>query len=644
MCFAPVILVYPTFLEEVCLNMMFMFDSRSLKYKKPFGASAVGEDIEFNLFLPHTPAYYAPSLVIYNADNWDAPHVYGMDFIKSEEDANCYSCKACFDSPSLMFYHFRICTPDGNINLVKGENGIGFLSNENAPMWQLTVYEKLYDEPQFLNSGVFYQIFPDRFNRSKLPDPNIFPDRKIHENWSDMPDYLPNERGEITNSDYFGGNLEGIIEKLDYLAELNVSCIYLNPIFEAHSNHRYNTANYMKIDPFIGDEEDFKLLCSLADKRGIKVILDGVFSHTGDDSIYFNRRSRYDSLGAYQGEASPYYKWYSFESFPDKYKCWWGFDTLPEVNESDESYLEYIFGKDGVIEHWMKLGAYGFRLDVADELPDSFLDMLTAKVKSINPDAIVIGEVWEDASNKTSYSVRRRYLQGKQLDSVMNYPFKNAILQYISDGTGREFYETVMTILENYPKHVRDRLMNSISTHDTERALTLLSTYENVNDRRWQADHHNIPPHLLETGIKRLKLAMALQYFLPGVPCIYYGDEAGMAGYRDPFNRCTYPWGAENGEILEFAKELGKIRHNFKWLSCAEFTPVMFWKNACMFIREYGDEAILLMINRTSSSVRIDMPDKFHNGTVLMGSYNRHEKIIEPYSVVIIYSNGSREE
>ncbi len=618
--------------------MPFMFDSRSTKYKTPFGAASTGEKVTFNLFLPHTPAYYAPSLVIYSADNWDAPHVFGMDFIKSEEDSNCYSCSAVFETPALMFYHFRICTPDGNINLVKGDDGIGFLSNDINPMWQLTVYEKVYNPPEFLDGGIFYQIFPDRFHRSKLPDKNIFIERKIHENWSDMPDYMPNEHGEITNSDYFGGDFDGIIEKLDYLESLSVSCIYLNPVFEAHSNHRYNTANYMKIDPFIGDEESFARLCRKAGEKGIKIILDGVFSHTGDDSVYFNRYSRYNGAGAYQGEGSPYYKWYSFDNYPDKYKCWWGFKTLPEVNETDESYREYIFGNDGVIEHWMKLGSYGFRLDVADELPDSFIDLLTAKVKSINPDAIVIGEVWEDASNKTSYSVRRRYLQGRQLDSVMNYPFKNAVLRYISDGTGKDFYETVMSILENYPRHVTDRLMNSISTHDTERALTVLSTNENVNDRRWQADHHNIPDYMLETGIKRLKLAMALQYFLPGVPCIYYGDEAGMAGYRDPFNRCTYPWGNENTDTVAFARSLGEIRHKFKWLSYADFIPVMFWKNACAFIRSYNGNAVMLMINRSETAVRIDMPDQFHSGKVLLGNYNRSEKVIEPYSLVVIYS------
>lgn len=622
--------------------MSCMFDSRCLRHKKPFGAVSVGEKTEFNIYLPHTPAYYAPSLVIYTADNWDAPHVFGMDFVESVEISNRYTCSVTFEDAGLMFYHFRICTPEGNVNLVRGEGGIGYFSDKIDAMWQLTVYENVYEEPKFLDGGIMYQIFPDRFNRSKMPDQNIFPERKIHENWNEMPDYLPNEYGEITNSDYFGGDFDGIAEKLDYLESLSVSCIYLNPVFEAHSNHRYNTANYMKIDPYLGDEESFTRLCKSAENHGIKIILDGVFSHTGDDSIYFNRYSRYDSVGAYQGDKSPYFKWYDFESFPEKYRCWWGFKTLPEVNEEQSDYLNYICGDGGVIEHWLKLGAHGFRLDVADELPDKFLDAITAKVKSVKPDAVVIGEVWEDASNKTSYSVRRRYLQGKQLDSVMNYPFKNAILRYINDGAGRDFYEAVMTVLENYPKRVVSRLMNSLSTHDTERALTLLSTYENVNDRRWQADHHNIPAHRLDVGVKKLKLAMALQYFLPGVPCIYYGDEAGMYGYRDPFNRCTYPWGAENGGLVEFSKELGVIRRKFPWLSSADFAPVMFWKNVCMFIRSEGDEAVLIMVNRTDTPVRIDMPDRFHNGSVLLGAYNRHEKIIEPYSAVVIYSQEKK--
>ena len=619
--------------------MPFIFDSRATRYKKPFGPASVGEKIQFTIFLPHTPEYYAPSLVVYDADNWEAPHVFPMNFKKSYDDANSYRCEVAFEHPALMFYHFTICTPNGEINLVRGDDGVGYMSPNRDAMWQLTVYNKEYKTPEFLNSGIIYQIFPDRFNRSKLPDPNIFPERKIHENWSDMPDYLPNERGEITNSDYFGGNFDGIIEKLDYLESLSVSCIYLNPVFEAHSNHRYNTANYMKIDPFIGDDESFARLCKEADKHGIKVILDGVFNHTGDDSIYFNRYGRYNSLGAYQSKDSPYYNWYDFdENDREKYRCWWGFKTLPEVNEHNEDFQNYIFGKDGVIEHWMNLGAYGFRLDVADELPDYFLDALTAKVKSINPDAIVIGEVWEDASNKISYSQRRRYLQGKQLDSVMNYPFKNAILKYITDGTGKDFYESILTILENYPRHIRNNLMNSLSTHDTERVLTLLSTSENVNDRRWQADHHFIPPELLDKGIKRMKLAMSLQYFLPGVPCLYYGDEAGMSGYRDPFNRCTYPWGAENGEILSFAQQLGRIRKNFPWIAEADFIPVMFWNSVCVFIRNFENKELLIMINRTDSPVRVDMPDDFYNGTVIMGAYNINEKVIEPYSTVIIYA------
>ena len=256
---------------------------------------------------------------------------------------------------------------------------------------------------------------------------NPFPDRTIREDWGGQPYWRPNERGEVTNSDYFGGTLRGIEEKLPYLKSLHVTCLYLNPIFEAHSNHRYNTADYTKIDPVLGTEEDFQSLCAAAGRLGIRVMLDGVFSHTGSDSVYFNRQGRYPQPGAYQSQQSPYFSWYHFISWPEKYHSWWGFETLPEVEETDNNYNKYINGRQGVVRKWLKKGASGWRLDVADELPDSFLDQLTEAAKEEKPDAVVLGEVWEDATTKESYGSRRRYLLGRQLDSVMNYPFRNAV-------------------------------------------------------------------------------------------------------------------------------------------------------------------------------------------------------------------------
>ena len=372
---------------------------------------------------------------------------------------------------------------------------------------------------------------------------------------------------------------------------MGVDFIYLNPIFEAHSNHRYNTADYTKIDPLLGGEGDFARLCREAAALGIRVLLDGVFSHTGSDSVYFNQARRYPLDGAVNRPDSPYRSWYHFTRYPDQYDAWWGVKTLPETVETDPSFLEFITGEGGVIAQWMEKGASGFRLDVADELPDPALDRIAQRIKAFGPDKIVLGEVWEDASNKVSYSQRRRYLLGGQLDSVMNYPFRTAILEFLRLGDGAGFFRRVMEIAEHYPPSVLHSLMNPLSTHDTLRALTCLGgelpgrpqdaqyggdgeggedgglppiqpgdIYAQGRDREWQAARMHPSSRQYLEGVTRLRLAMVLQYLLPGVPSIYYGDEAGMWGYNDPFNRCCYPWGGEDRPLVDFVRRLGAFR------------------------------------------------------------------------------------
>ena len=347
------------------------------------------------------------------------------------ESEEWWDINISFDT-GLYFYHFTYETPFGRGNIFLHSSGCGEIATDGKE-WQLTVYDKDYKTPDWIKGGIMYQIFPDRFHKGKGNIKNVPEDRKIHENTTDTPVWKPNEEGKILNNDYYGGNLKGIEEKLPYIASLGVNVIYLNPIFEAHSNHRYNTADYSKIDSLLGDEKDFKALCKKADEYGIKILLDGVFSHTGSDSIYFNREGRYDSIGAFNSTESPYKDWFTFED-NGKYKSWWGIDTLPETNEDNESFIEYIAGKNGIAEKWLKCGAYGYRLDVADELPDKFLDEFCKSVKSLNNDYVVIGEVWEDATNKISHGGRRKYLLGEQLDSVMNYPFATAILTFMRYG------------------------------------------------------------------------------------------------------------------------------------------------------------------------------------------------------------------
>lgn len=542
-----------------------------------------------------------------------------------------------FDA-GLYYYYFTYETPFGRGNIFLHSCGCGQISPEGK-QWQLTVYDKNYTTPEWIKGGIMYQIFPDRFCKGKGNIKNVPEDRIIHENATDTPAWKPNHNGKILNNDYYGGNLKGIEEKLPYIASLGVNVIYLNPIFEAHSNHRYNTADYSKIDSLLGDEKDFMSLCKKSEEYGIKIILDGVFSHTGSDSIYFNREGRYNSPGAYNNENSPYKDWFTFEE-NGKYKSWWGIDTLPETNEANESFIEYIAGKNGIAEKWLKCGAYGYRLDVADELPDKFLDKFCKKVKSINKDYVVIGEVWEDATNKISHGGRRKYLLGEQLDSVMNYPFASAILTFMRYGVAENFMESVVTICENYPKTALDCLMNHIGTHDTARILTSL-IYDSIEHkpRHIQIDC-KLNAEEYEKAKQLLKCATVLQYTLPGFPSIYYGDEAGVEGGGDPFNRSFFPWGAEDSDLTEWYKKLGGIRNSLKCLKNGVFKPYSAMLSCVAYTRETENEKILVIANRNYHEIDYYLPDEFkYKEEMIYGAQVTDFVKIPANCAVIIKSN-----
>lgn len=577
-----------------------IYDSRSPDCKKPFGALKTGEQAEFCIRLPKNSEYTCPRMLLFQADAWDTPQEIEMSFVKPTLSYNVFSCKLSLPAPQLYFYCFSALHSGVTNYLSRSADNTGVFLNSPSQLWQLTVYDAGFETPDFLKGGMIYQIFPDRFCNSGSEKVNIPADRKLHRSWYELPEYLPDEQGEITNTDYFCGDLPGITEKLPYLRELGVTCIYLNPVFEAHSSHRYNTADYLKIDPLLGTNEDLRMLCAEGKKLGVAVILDGVFSHTGDDSVYFNRKGRYPAEGAYNSENSPYFSWYDFSNWPNAYSSWWGFETLPNVNEVNPDYLEFICGENGVLRYWLSLGVSGYRLDVADELPDAFIDALTACVKGYDPQALVLGEVWEDASNKVAYGVRKRYFLGRQLDSVMNYPFKDAILSFLRFGGGAGLNNTVLSILENYPKPVVDVLMNALSTHDVERAITMLAGEPLAeHDRAWQASRHFLGEDAFLQGKCLFELGEVLQFFLPGVPSIYYGDEIGMTGYRDPFNRCTYPWESGDLTLLAFTRSLSAIRKKFRaLLADAPFLPLAFDDNFFAFARMKGGEGLFVAVNR----------------------------------------------
>lgn len=534
-----------------------MFNSRDPHYRFPTGAVEAGRSIHFRVTLPRELSCSAARLIV-EAENEPAVLCDMFWCGMNGDDQEWWECDFTPKARGLYFYLFEANTYRGVQRLSRGEHGEAIFGGTYR--WQLTVYQEGFTTPDWLEGGIMYQIFPDRFYKAGGEKAGLPEGRTYHEDWYEQPDWRPNEKGRITNTDFFGGDLKGVEEKLPYLKELGVTCIYLNPVFESHSNHRYDTADYMRIDPLLGDEQDFTELCARAKELGIHVMIDGVFSHTGSDSVYFNREGRYLGPGAYNSKESPYYDWYNFRKWPDEYESWWGFDTLPNVNETDESYDEFINGENGVVRRWLRAGASGWRLDVADELPDLFIDRLSEAAKSEDPNALVLGEVWEDASHKSAYGVRRRYLLGGQLDSVMNYPFRDAIMGFLLGGDPVAFSEAVEDIVENYPRPCLRLLMNHIGTHDTERAITVLGGEPSgTRGREWQS-RQKLSPQQRRAGVLKLKLAAAIQYILPGVPCIYYGDEVGLEGYRDPFNRACYPWGREDEELLEWYKVLGKMR------------------------------------------------------------------------------------
>ena len=499
------------------------------------------------------------------------------------------------------------------------------------------MYDADFTTPDWLKGGIIYQIFPDRFYASGKEKNNVPDDRYLCTDWGKQPEYRQiNEKCTLGN-DYYGGDLKGIETKLPYLKSLGVTCIYLNPIFEAHSNHRYNTADYMKVDSLLGDEADLKSLIKSAKKQGIGIVLDGVFSHTGDDSIYFNRYRRYGDGGAYNDFGSPYHHWYKFLSFPDEYSAWWGVPSLPETDEENEAFSEFITGKDGVIRHWLKAGIMGWRLDVADELPDGFLDRIRNAVKEENPQAFLLGEVWEDASNKISYDVRRRFLRGRQLDSVMNYVFANAIIDFVRNSDAYKLSNSIEDVMENYPEECIHLLMNHIGTHDTARAVTMLGrTDEYIGDREWQSKY-KLSPAERQLGIKRLQIAAVLQYTLPGVPSLFYGDEAGMEGFGDPFCRAAYPWGHEKGDLIDFYKSLGLTRTKAEALKKGDFNSYIAENDVFAFLRQDGRHSVFVAVNRGECEAAIPVPQDFISAKKVFGTKPCGDKLtLEPFGYSII--------
>ena len=585
-----------------------IFDPRDLNFKNPYGAVPSGTVVCFTLRPPRAGGFSRGRLTARFESRNNEEQIIPLPWVDSQLGVDQF--RGTLDVGTyvgLVWYSFVLEGLDGR----RAELG----------PYQLTVYQGEEAVPTWFGEGMTYQIFPDRFCRSRIPDPTgLVGGRTVHQNWEDEPVYRPDEHGEIRNRDFFGGDFQGVISKLDDLKDLGVETLYFNPIFEAAENHRYGTADYDRIDPMLGCNEDFSRLCEEAHRRGMRVMLDGVFNHTGFVSRYFNGDGFYPDVGACQSWDSPYRSWFQFIRWPDQYESWWGIYSLPAVNESDPSYRRFIFGdEDSVVRRWLRAGADGWRLDVADELPDDFVAGIHAAARAEKPSAVVIGEVWEDGSTKVAYGVRRKHILGGHCDGLMNYPLRSAILSYFSGGKAEDFVSGMETIRENYPPFAFYSAMNSLGTHDTPRILTLLGAGGERRDqsRDWRANFR-LERDALRLAKERLRAAALLLFCFPGSPTVYYGDEAGMEGFEDPFNRRTYPWGHEDQELLAWFKQLGALRKTHPALRRGTIRYVAAEGPLLAFARADDGEEILCVCNAGDGPVTLPLPG--NTASVLVGS------------------------
>ena len=574
------------------------YDSKDLRFKTPYGAVPGGTEVTFTL-RPLRSEGYSRGVLTARLESWDNKRIeVPMLWTGLDGERDMFTGSINTDGyMGLIWYSFRLERLDGK-------------SGRESQEYQLTVYDENDKVPRWFGEGMAYQIFPDRFCRLSVPNPaGMVGGRWVHQSWEEEPEYRPDQNGEIRNRDFFGGSLAGIRSKLPYLRDLGVETIYLCPIFEGPENHRYGVGDYEKVDPMLGTKEEFSALCAEAHAMGMRIMLDGVFNHTAFVSKYFNGDGSYPNAGACQGPQSPYYDWFCFQQWPSQYTSWWGIYSLPTTNKNSHAWLEYITGENGIIRSWLRAGADGWRLDVADELPDRVVAAIHDAVRAEKPDAVIIGEVWEDGSNKIAYSVRRKHILGGHCDGLMNYPFRTALVDYLLGGGAEHFRNSMETLRENYPEFAWHSAMNTLGTHDTMRILTLLGekSEQRGQSRDWRA-HARLNDHDRAHGKARLALGAMVLFAFPGAPTVYYGDEAGMEGFEDPFNRRTFPWGHEDQELVRLFTALGAARKTRKALRRGDIEYVEAAGRVLAFTRSLDGETVLCAVNAGQEPQTVTLP------------------------------------
>ncbi len=603
---------------ETVFSKLIIHNSAKEQYRYPIGSVTTEQSVKLRLFDGTGLVKHADVL-------------FDGDYCHREVAMNRGLCCTVPmpSNPVALRYSFRITLMDGQ-TLWLGEvfgKQYSRISVKKCSGFRLTVYRKGFDTPAWFRRSIMYQVFPDRF----APDDSDTAQNGLtyHRKKGRRMDFSPwdkpvkwqpcdDEAGYMPN-DFYGGTFKGIESKLPYLKELGIGVLYLNPIVESCSNHRYDTADYNRPDPILGTMEDFEHLVQEAKKLGIQIMLDGVYSHTGADSVYFNRYNTYDTEGAFQSMNSPYYPWYVFSEYPNKYRAWWGFESLPEVDENNPDWQEFVItGENSVVRNWLRKGTCGWRLDVADELPDNILELIRKATKEESPDHVVMGEVWEDAIEKESYGVKRTYALGNALDTVMNYPFRTACLDFLCGHTdAHAMADFLLSQRLHYPKPMYYALMNLLASHDVPRIRTMLAIApDNPPSERAQQVQRIISAEEDENGAALQKLASALSFFIPGVPSVYYGDETGMNGFTDPFNRAPFTMG--NVPLVDWYKQLAALRNAHPALSTGSMAVCAPNSDVVLVLRMItdGTDALglpaengcyLLAVNRSQQAVTVDI-------------------------------------
>lgn len=574
--------------------------------------------------------------VNFSIQNSNKKNLYQMQHTHNENEYAYFEVIAEIETFSLYHYHFSFVA-NGNFQYYKKYNITGNTSITTEECWKMSVG---FDVPNWAKGANMYHIFVDRFRKSSSKIMLPIPKRTIHESWYDPPVIGANEFGDW-NVDFYGGDLAGIIEAMQYLRSLNIDIIYLSPICQSQSNHRYDTADYENVDTYAGSNEDLKRLCEIAHSYGMKVILDAVFNHTGNDSKYFNEYGTYNSLGAYQSNESPYYDFYKkhwFQGIRD-FCYWWGMKNLPECDSNSKHWREYICGKGGVIDKWFELGIDGLRLDVADELSDEFIEDIVKTANRNKPDSFILGEVW-----KNPMRMNRNYISsGHGMHSVMNYLLVDALIRYYKYIDISTLSATIKEIMSEYPDGTINTLMNFTSTHDISRAIEIFGTdsFQQYGEWAWNLldgsldwiKSHKLTASEYRYGKLFLKSYATALAFLPGIFSIFYGDEVGLQGIGNLANRAPFPWGQEDLDLLEFFKTICKIRHSEAFLKEAEFKVLDITPEYFSFERFDENNSIIVIASRSHHTVELDK--KYDNFDLIFSLSCYSKYILAPYGVLV---------